>query len=159
MSSSPLARRSALASLGPRPAPTLALHVVPQGDTGYGLALVRTATISDGEADGELVVRVWGDPLRAVMDQVLGAIRRAGYRSTDLTSRRRAPFHLHEEDAVRLGLLFLALKPLTKPRRIEEVADGIALMADEEAYYWFSKATTGAGGRHVRALRIMLSDE
>ena len=97
--------------------------------------------------------------MRAIMDQVLGAIRRAGYRPTDLTPRRRAPFHLHEEDAVRLGLLFLALKPLTKPRRVEEIAGGIAAMASEEAYYWFSKATTGAGRRHVRALRIMLSDE
>jgi len=93
------------------------------------------------------------------MDQVLGAIRRAGYRPTDLTPLRRAPFHLREEDAVRLGLLFLALKPLTKPRRVEEVAAGIAAMANEEAYYWFSKATTGAGRRHVRALRVMLSDE
>ena len=38
-------------------------------------------------------------------------IRRAGYRSTDLKATRRAPFRIHaEEDAVRLGLLFTALK-------------------------------------------------
>ena len=87
-------------------------------------------------------------------------IRRAGYRSTDLKATRRAPFQIDEEDAVRVGLLFAALKPLRKHRRIEEVAGTISAMEREEVYYWFSKVTAGAAqGRAQRALRIMMSDE
>ena len=43
-----------------------------------------------------------------MLDQVLAAIRSAGYRSADLHPKRCAPFRLAEEDAVRLGLLFAA---------------------------------------------------
>ncbi|MCY3601003.1 MAG: hypothetical protein OXN85_13640 [Gemmatimonadetes bacterium] len=107
-----------------------------------------------------MVIRVWGDPLAGILDQVLAAIRRAGYRSTDLGAKRRAPFRIAEEEAVRLGLLFAALKPLRKHRRIEEVARAVASMEPEEAHYWFSKVTTGPEqGRVRRALRIMVSDE
>ena len=106
------------------------------------------------------MIRVWGEPLLSVLDQVLATIRRAGYRSTDLGPKRRAPFKIAEEDAVRLGLLFAALKPLRKHRRIEEVARAVASMEPEEAHYWFSKVTTGPEqGRIRRALRIMVSDE
>ena len=94
------------------------------------------------------------------MDQILVAIRRAGYRSSDLNAKRRAPFRIAEEDAVRLGLLFAALKPLRKHRRIEEVARAVSSMEREETYYWFSKVTTGPEQDRVRrALRIMVSDE
>ena len=116
--------------------------------------------IRDTSPVGELVIRIWGDPLHGILDQVLATIRRAGYRSTDLSSKRRAPFRIIEEDAVRLGLLFAALKPLRKHRRIEEVARAVSSMESEEAYYWFSKVTTGPEqGRVRRALRIMVSDE
>ena len=106
------------------------------------------------------MVRIWGIPLRSIVDHVLAAIRHAGYRTTDLKPTRRAPFRLSEEDGVRLGLLFLALKPLRKHRRIEEVSRAIATMEREEVYYWFSKGTAGADLFRVqRALRIMASDE
>ena len=48
-----------------------------------------------------------------------------------------------EEDPVRLGLPFAALKPLRKSRRIEEVARVISSMEREEVYYWFNKVTAG----------------
>lgn len=137
------------------------LRVLPRDDIGYGLALFRRATLGHHGLDGrELVVRIWGNPLRGIVDHVLAAIRHAGYRATDLRATRRAPFRLIEEDGVRLGLLFLALKPLRKPRRIEEVSRAIATMEREEVYYWFSKGTTGVDLLRVqRALRIMVSDE
>ena len=127
----------------------------------YGLALFRVRfRPRDTDPAGELVVWVWGDPLLGILDQVLAAIRRAGYRSTDLTAKRRAPFRIAEEEAVRLGLLFAALKPLRRHRRIEQVARVVSSMVREEAYYWFSKVTTGPEqGRVRRALRIMVSDE
>lgn len=138
------------------------LRVHPRDGLGYGVALHRVggSQPGDGGTGGEVVVRVWGDPLLCILDQVLATIRRAGYRSTDLGAKRRAPFRIAEEDAVRLGLLFAALKPLRKHRRIEEVARAVSSMEREEAYYWFSKVTTGPEqGRVRRALRIMVSDE
>ena len=75
-------------------------------------------------------------------------------------SSRRAPFWIDEEDAVRLGLLFAALKPLREYRRIDEAAGAISLMEREEVYHWFSKLTTGPEqGQSQRALRTMVSDE
>lgn len=141
--------------------PVFELDVLPRDDIGYGLALFRSATpASDGHDDRELVARIWGTPLRSIVDHVLAAIRHAGYRTTDLKPTRRAPFRLGEEDGVRLGLLFLALKPLRKHRRIEEVSRAITTMEREEVYYWFSKGTAGADLFRVqRALRIMASDE
>ena len=149
------------AALRPVPAPAYELRVQPRDDIGYGIALHRRGPSRNGNVpDGEQVVRVWGDPLLAILDQVLAVIRRAGYRSADLRATRRAPFRIDEEDAVRLGLLFAALKPLRKYRRIEEVAGAISAMEREEVYYWFSKVTAEPGqGRVQRALRIMVSDE
>ena len=149
------------AALHPPRSPAFELRVQPRGDIGYGIALYRRPTAVDPDADAEQVVRIWGDPLLGIMDQVLVVIRRAGYRSTDLKATRRAPFRIHaEEDAVRLGLLFTALKPLRKGRRIEEVARAISSMEREEVYYWFSKVTAGPEqGRIRRALRILASDE
>lgn len=143
------------------PESSFELRVQPRNDLGYGVALYRREAMGrDGRSDDEQLIRVWGDPLRSVMDQILAVIRRAGYRSTDLKATRRAPFRIHEEDAVRLGLLFAALKPLRKYRRIEEVARAISAMEREEVYYWFSKVTTGPErGRVQRALRILASDE
>ena len=149
------------AVLRPLPEPAYELRVQPRDDIGYGIALYRRGSAPyETESGDEQVVRVWGDPLLTVMDQVLAVIRRAGYGSTDLAATRRAPFRIAEDDAVRLGLLFAALKPLRKYRRIEEVAGAISSMEREEVYYWFSKVTTGSEqGRIQRALRIMVSDE
>lgn len=160
MPPSPTPHASA-AALCPLPEPAYELRVQPRDDIGYGIALFRRDSVGQGTAsDGEQVVRVWGDPLLAVMDQVLAVIRRAGYRSTDLHATRRAPFRIDEEDAVRIGLLFAALKPLRKYRRIEEVAGAISALEREEVFYWFSKVTEGPEqGRVQRALRIMVSDE
>lgn len=78
-------------------------------------------------------------------------------------SRQRPPSGrqpLEEADGIRLGLLFTALKPLSKPERIWAVAEGVRRMADEEALYWFSRCLNGASSlRARRALRILLAPE
>lgn len=161
MSSTATVRRPSPASRRRSVASAFELRVHPRDGLGYGVALYRVGShLGDTGSAGELVIRVWGDPFLGVLDQVLAVIRRAGYRSVDLSVKRRAPFRIAEEDAVRLGLLFAAIKPLRKHRRIEEVARAVSSMEREEAYYWFSKVTTGPGqGRIRRALRIMVSDE
>jgi hypothetical protein len=106
------------------------------------------------------VVTLGGDSLRAVSDHVLDALREAGYKATDLSPARRAPFHLPEAVGVRLGLVFLAVKPLSKLDRIEAISQGIRHMTLEELYYWYSKCTASdTAERAQKALRVLLAAE
>ncbi len=101
-----------------------------------------------------------GDSLRAVADHILVALRHSGYKATDLSAQRRKPFYLDEETGLRLGLLFLAIKPLTRLDRIEAISSALRTMPSEEAYYWFSKCTAAATAANAqRALRILLAGE
>lgn len=143
------------------------LRVVPAARTGkgsgYGLALYQSR-VSPGQreedADLERVVQVWGDPLRSVMEPVIGVLKRAGYRASDLGPTRRAAFTISEEDAVRLGLLFQAVKPLRKLARIDSISQRVRAMEPEEVYYWFSKtASRSSATRAQRALRILMAEE
>ena len=105
-------------------------------------------------------VELGGDSLRAVADVVLEALRQNGYKPTDLSAARREPFHLDELTGVRLGLIFLAVKPITKSGRIEAISQGVRQMTAEELYYWYSKCSGGpAAERAQKALRILLSSE
>lgn len=140
------------------------LRVVTDEPQDYGLALYRMP--SRGEAvngsgqDWQLVANVRGTPMRAVMDQILATIKKAGYRPSDLSRGRKAPFLLNEELGVRLGLLMLAVKPLRKSSRMTDISEQVQSMASEEAYYWFSKATDHqVGRRSQKAMRILLAKE
>lgn len=108
----------------------------------------------------ERLVELSGVPLRAVADQVLEALRDNGYKATDLNPSRREPFALQEEWGVRLGLLFLAVKPVSKVNRIEVISTGIREMTSEELYYWYSKCTSRfSAERAQKALRVLLAEE
>ena len=139
------------------------LRIVPHPRREYRLALYQRPPdrrLAEENGDWRLVVQVWGPPLQSVMDQVLATIKQAGYRPADLCHARRAPFLLDEELGVRLGLLFLAVKPLRKVSRISEISEQVCSMTDEEAYYWFSKTTDRRlGRRSQKAMRILLAKE
>lgn len=138
------------------------LRVEPREDRGYQLSLWQSTPVRRGRGPvaPSLVARVQGDPLRLVLEQILALLKSAGYRPSELGPQRREPFTLKEEDGVRLGLLFLAVKPLRKLHRIESVADRVRSMETEEAYYWYSKTTTPESGpRGQRALRLLLAEE
>ena len=61
---------------------------------------------------------------------------------------------------VRLGLLFLAVKPLRKVDRMSSISSQIHGMTEEEAYYWFSKSTAASTARRAqRAMRVLLAEE
>jgi hypothetical protein len=106
------------------------------------------------------IITLNGDNLRAVADHVIEALRQADYRATDLSPDRREPFYLPEAVGVRLGLVFLAVKPLSKLRRVEAISQGIRQMPLEEAYYWYSKCTaTDTAERAQKALRMLLAAE
>jgi hypothetical protein len=94
------------------------------------------------------------------MDQVLDWLKREGHRASVLSPGRKDPLPLGEEAGVRLGLLFMALRPLVKVDRMEAIAAGLRSMPSEEAYYWFSKCGSRENGLHAqRALRILLAGE
>ncbi|MBX6770937.1 MAG: hypothetical protein IRY83_04375 [Chloroflexi bacterium] len=144
------------------PIPAFELHVVPAGEQAYQLALWQRAIPTNGRpgAPAHHLVTLGGLPLQVGLDQILATLRREGYRASVLSSGQRQPLPLSEEAGVRLGLLFLALKPLTKVSRMERIAVGLRSMPDEEAYYWFSKCVAARGRGHAqRALRILLAGE
>jgi hypothetical protein len=138
------------------------LRVMPRGNDDYGLALYQRPLNSNNEQPGRpmRLVRIWGTPLKVTIERVLDGLKRNGYRATDLSPSRKAPFALEEEPGARLALLFMALKPLRKISRMEDISGGIGAMEPEEVYYWFSKcADAVAGPRLRRAFRILLSPE
>jgi len=143
------------------------LRVVPRDDSDYGLALYQWPVVANAgqepnsrPAKPQRLVSLAGDPLRAVADHVLEALRKSGYKVTDLSRNRRQPFQLDEETGLRLGLLFLAIKPLTRMDRVEAISSALRTMPSEEAYYWFSKCTAEASAANARrALRILLAGE
>jgi hypothetical protein len=140
------------------------LRIVLDQPQDYGLALFRMPargeSINGTGRDWRQVVSIHGTPMRAVMDQILSTIKQAGYRPSDLSRSRKAPFLLSEELGVRLGLLLLAVKPLRKSSRMTDISEQIQSMASEEAYYWFSKMTDNlVGRRSQKAMRILLAKE
>jgi len=137
---------------------------MPEKSDDYWLGLyempARSKHLDGNGKDWQLVVRVRGTPMRAVVDQILATIKGAGYRPSDLSRNRKAPFRLGEEPSVRLGLLMLGVKPLRKTSRMADISEQIQRMTTEEAYYWFSKITDKQNGRRSRkAMRILLARE
>lgn len=142
------------------------LRVVPGGGSDYGLSLYQWPIVANGAAgqaqprQPQRLVELAGDTLRAVADHILLALRQGGYKPTDLSATRRKPFYLDEEAGLRLGLLFLAIKPLNRLDRIEAISGALRVMPSEEAYYWFSKCTAETRAANAqRALRILLAGE
>lgn len=108
------------------------------------------------------VVELGAPALPAVIDGVLETLRQNGYSATDLHPNRRAPFQLVEESGVRLALIFLAVRPVSKLGRVEAISRGIRQMSGEELYYWFSKcavADRSLAERAQKALRMLLAEE
>jgi len=145
------------------------LRVLPEAEGRYRLAFAQTLVDKNAPAGltscpapvkTRVEVELGGDTLRAVADVVIEALRQNGYKATDLGANRREPFHLDEASGVRLGLVFLAAKPISKASRLEQISHGIRLMTAEELFYWYSKCTTGpAAERAQKALRVLLSDD
>lgn len=156
------------ASAPPEPDPEhpFVLYAIPEKDGGYRVALYQW-----GQRNSEEKVRApgayWGmelggDPLRAVADHLLAALRANDYKATDLARAVGAekPFYLDELTGLRLALILIAVRPLTRHDRMEAIGQEIHAMSAEEAYYWFSKCSAGTHApRAQRALRILLAEE
>ena len=122
----------------------------------YGVALEET---NGSPATGRIVARASAEHARRVMPSLLDAVRASGHAKTILSSSRRTPITLKEEAGVRLGLVLLAIDPIVKSRRLQEMTEGVANMTGEETYYWYAKVTGREGRRRQRALRLFLAEE
>ena len=165
----------------PDPDHPFVLYTIPEADNGYRVALYQWLPHNGGQnarnprsgdysrsAPGAMWgIELGGDPLRAVADHLLNALRANGYKGTDLARSAGAmgtpgekPFYLDELSGLRLALILLAVKPLARHERIEAIGQGVQAMGDEEAYYWFSKCSAGPDApRAQRALRVLLAGE
>lgn len=145
------------------------LSVIPANGNQYRLAFTQNLVESVPDqpflyrqtpASTRVKVELGSDTLRVIADQIIDTLRHNGYKPTDLGTSRREPFLLNEESGVRLGLIFLAVRKLSKTDRIEAISHGIRSMTSEELYYWYSKCTGGpAAARAQTALRTLLADE
>lgn len=155
-------------TLPPEPDPEhpFVLYTIPDTNGGYRVALYQWVQ-HNGEAGERAPGALWsvelgGDQLRSVADHLLAALRVNDYKATDLARAAGAdePFYLDELSGLRLALILMAVKPLTRHDRIEAIGQGVQAMSAEEAYYWFSKCSAGPDAlRAQKALRILLAGE
>jgi len=150
-----------------------ALYTLPEPGGGYRATLYQcvngwqTARFAYEEAAKPASQALWSvdvdaQTLHATTEHLLAALRANGYKATDLARAVGSdkPFYLDEPTGLRLALILLAVKPLTRQDRIEAIGQGIQAMSAEEAYYWFSKCTAGPDAvRAQKALRVLLAEE
>ena len=125
--------------------------------TAYGLSIAET----NGHADHTQTVAVIRPAdLPRLTETVQATLRASKKPPTTIGPSRKQPVDIDEAPGVRLTLTALAIEPLRRRDRAREIIEGIAAMSDEEAYYWYAKVThPDAGGRALRALRLMLSED
>lgn len=127
-----------------------------EGVEAYGLQLQEVR----GEDQGSgLRLSVNASRARRVMESVLAAAKASGHTKSALGPHRTKPLTLSEAAGVRLALVLLATSPLVKSRRVDAMAQAIAGMATEEAYYWYAKCVGADGLRARKGLRLMLAEE
>jgi hypothetical protein len=145
-----------------KPAPAakvrgFSLQLQPAGPDEYGLVLEETN--GSAATPPMLVARADPDHTRRVLPSLINAVRASGHPKTVLFTHRAKPVPLREEDGVRLALLLIASGPVSKARRIEEMAAAVSGMSTEEAYYWYARCTGPEASRIRRALRVFLAEE
>lgn len=131
------------------------LRVVPE-DEGYGVSL----SLRDDKGEKK-VAEIRGAPLIMMTDILLTFLRANGRRVMDMR-RLKKPVVLDQPTGVKVGLMILALKPMSSIGKMENVLIGIGEMEIEESYYWYSKCSNGSHGTKsaanaLKALRIMLA--
>jgi hypothetical protein len=127
-----------------------------RGDT-FGVTLEETY----GENGGTISTTVsTATPAQTgrVVDALFVAVRKAGYQTSALAFKRKAPILLSEAEGVRLALVLLATQPIAKHERVRALVTGINAMSVEETYYWYAKCMGIDGNRARKALRTLLAD-
>jgi hypothetical protein len=133
------------------------LTVTHSDGTDYGLTIAET---NGHPANTTTVATVRPADLVRINDTVQAVLRASKKPATTIGPSRQKPVDIDEAPGVRLALTALAVEPVRRRDRSREIVAGIASMSDEEAYYWYAKVTHhDTGGRSLRALRLLLSDD
>jgi hypothetical protein len=74
-------------------------------DKEIAVSLTQIATENDTSKPTNLIT-VSGLPLKIMLETILTALKKQGYRPTHFASNRKEPFDLDEPAGVRLGLMF-----------------------------------------------------
>lgn len=100
-----------------------------------------------------------GRNLALIEHQLLQRLKRLGVSLAGLPLGDTRRFHVDEDTAINIGLLFRALAPMRNRDHMLAVAEGIGQMAREEAAYWLGMAMHRKHPRRVlMALRFLLID-
>lgn len=126
-------------------------HTVADPDGTPGLRIEET-----GYGEKREVAYAKPAAVRRTQEAITGLLRANG---NNVSPSRRKPVPLDEDTGVRLVLTLLATAPVTKPYRTALIADGIARMSVEEAFYWYAHCASPDSSRALKALRIFLADE
>lgn len=99
-----------------------------------------------------------GRALQIVETRICKRLKGSGIRVGGIQKGQAERFHLDEDEALNLALLFRVLAPMRSIDRIRMVADGIDKMSREEAGYWLGMAVHRVYPRRVlAALRLLLT--
>lgn len=105
------------------------------------------------------VARLRGPNLDLIEHRVLRLLAQSGVRLGPGAGQEISGYHVPEEVALVLGLLFRALAPMRSRANMRAVVEGIETMRHEEAAYWAGMAIHRRHPRRVlMALRILLTD-
>jgi hypothetical protein len=132
------------------------LVIEPNGSDEFGVRLEQT---NGGGSPAKVLASIRPRDIASLMDPLHEALRVSWHQRTVLSPSRKKPIGLDEAAGVRLALALVAVGPISRWSRREEILGGVAAMSTEEAYYWFARTTGPIGSRARRALRIMLADD
>ena len=105
------------------------------------------------------VARLRGANLDLIEHRVLRLLAQSGVRLGPDAGQENSGYHVPEEVALVLGLLFRSLAPMRNRANMRAVVEGIETMRHEEAAYWAGMAIHRRHPRRVlMALRILLTD-
>ena len=134
------------------------ITVVPGRSDTYGIVLDETY----GEGDNTLTARVTSSTpaqVGRITDAVFAAVRGSGHAPSILAFTRTKPIRIDEASGVRLALILLTTRPISKHTRVRAIVAGVNAMSVEETYYWYSKCIGDDASRACKALRVLLSGD
>lgn len=131
------------------------LTILPANNETYGLALEETYG-ENGHTLANAVVTTTAAQTTRVIDTVVAAVRAAGQQASVLAFSRATPIPLDEPSGVRLALILIATRPITKHDRVRALVAGISAMSVEESYYWYAKCLGPDASNARKALRTLI---
>ena len=137
------------------------LRVVPIQNNEFALELFQCAYKKAGQKKrpaAQKIGRLKGNSLILARQAVYDCLKENNYDPKSLSYKRHSPYVLDETSGVNLAVLFQALKRLSKPERIANIAEGVRSMSNEEAHYWFAKMSNGHRRSAQKAIRVLLDD-